>query len=347
MKSLKIIFILFGLFFSIKSFSQNAEFKCDMDEYQGRHGDNKQWNDLIDNACKEIKKHNYEMAIELLTEATKIDQDAYINGQLGMLKKFVEKNHNSMSEDLNEEKEKSDQEEKNSAEAKAMEMQKADSIEKVKAEELAKQEEEQKRIDQERAIQDSIEKANADSLLASSNEIPKEKENSEFSEAMLEDFHLKGKQKVRDLEGFIISIANKSTSSSVAMQAIENAIILFDSEERTVQVSSINKTVKPKYKIRTYFQRLRNLNYDNVSIEWAEFQYASDFKKARDGTWRGSITFTQRFTSTRDNQISYTDETTKKIEVVLKYYGKEYQGETIDNWDVLLGDISVVQTDKY
>ena len=107
----------------------------------------------------------------------------------------------------------------------------------------------------------------------------------------------------------------------------------------------VNVAGKPKFKIRQYLQRVRNLNYDDITIEWADLQYASDFTKGPDGNYYAYVVFSQRFTGSKDNQIVYQDVTTKRTQIILKIYEKAVQGEITENWDVFLGDISVVQTD--
>ena len=162
----------------------------------------------------------------------------------------------------------------------------------------------------------------------------------------MNDFHVKGLEKISELEDLIKRIGDKLTSSAMADQSIDNAMKLFDSDEHFVQVSSINKPDKVKYLTRKYFERLRALNYKNVFIEWAEFQYTSDFLLAPDNRYHGYIEFSQKFVATKDDIITYSDKTRKKVEVILMPYTKNIEGKETENWDIFLGDISVVQTEK-
>jgi hypothetical protein len=168
-----------------------------------------------------------------------------------------------------------------------------------------------------------------------------------FSDEEKGEFQEKGMQKIKQLESFLIQIGSKSTPLSMSSQAMDNAIQLFDKEDRTVQVSSVKNEAKPKFKVRTYLQKIRNLNYDDVQIEWADFQYASDFYLGKDGNYYAYIVFSQRFTGTTDNKVMYQDITTKRTEIVLKFYEKASQGELKKMWDVFLGDISVMQTESF
>ena len=186
---------------------------------------------------------------------------------------------------------------------------------------------------------------NATEPIEKLNATDEDPEEVKFSDSEKSAFQEKGMQKVKQLENFIFQVGSKTSSMSLSSQAIENAVQLFDREDRTVQVSSTNSATKPKYKVRQYLQRVRNLNYDDITIEWADLQYASDFTKGPDGNYYAYVVFSQRFTGKKDNQVVYQDVTTKRTEIILKIYEKAVQGEITENWDVFLGDISVVQTD--
>ena len=168
-----------------------------------------------------------------------------------------------------------------------------------------------------------------------------------FTSEQLKEFQDKGLQKVKQLEGHIQIIANKTTRLEISTQAIENALRLFDRpEERLVEVSSLSRPEKVNLFVKKYLEKLRQLNYDNVQIEWADFQYTSDFKKGDDGFYHGYIIFRQRFTASKDDRPVYTDLTTKRTEIILKFYSKAVEGIETENYDVFLGDISVEQTQK-
>ncbi|MFN7846396.1 MAG: hypothetical protein ACK5P4_04170 [Bacteroidota bacterium] len=167
-----------------------------------------------------------------------------------------------------------------------------------------------------------------------------------FTDAELQDFQTKGINKVKQLESYIQQISNKSTANNIALSSTENAIRLFDSEERKVQVTSIKNPAGVRIKIRSYLNKLRMMNYENVDIKWADFLYTSEFRKGDDGNYYGYITFQQRFVGMVDNMVKYQDVTTKKQQIILKYYEKAINGEAVANWDVFLGDISVEQTSE-
>jgi hypothetical protein len=167
-----------------------------------------------------------------------------------------------------------------------------------------------------------------------------------FTSEDINAFQSKGLGKVKQLTEYLNKIVNKSLPSSTAQTTIDNALLLFDSENHTVEVSSLSRPDKSRFPVRTYLNRLRMLNYQKVVIEGASFTYVSAFRKGPDGNYYGVARFRQSFTGYRDDKPVYSDVTTKTVAVVLKPYQKAMDGELVENWDVFLGDISVTQTEK-
>lgn len=153
-------------------------------------------------------------------------------------------------------------------------------------------------------------------------------------------------EKVKDLSKYISIIGDKKTPWSDAQRVIERAVELFmDGSE--IGVSSLTTQQVNYYKIREYFDRLMQLNYDKVNIEWYKIQYVSDLERQPDGTYVGVITIYQRFQGfDREKGLIYEDTTKKDITVYVKRKETQISGRLIGFWDVLLGDIRVKETSK-
>ena len=354
----------FILFFCIIIINITAAYSqqvptCDIARYKDQYTENQSWNNLVLKACEELQRKEYGVAYTTLRQVITEDsinsngiKTAYLEAQLFKLGQYLKDNNIIPQEnkivspkqpELQAKKEEIKKEEKQIEPEKKPELvvEKVDKkIEPVK-EQITEKKEETKKVAQDTPS----EKAE------SKQEETENKESNDLSDIKFTDkdkaeFQEKGLQKVKQLETFIAQIGSKSTPANSAQIATSGALKLFDSEERTVQVSSSSTGEIKRSKIKVYLQKLRMLNYANVNIEWADFQYASDFKKGVDGNYYGYIVFKQRFTaSSLDNQINYKDLTTKKIEVILKSYEKASQGEITQSWDIFLGDISVVQTE--
>ncbi|MBP7168006.1 MAG: hypothetical protein KBB64_10100 [Bacteroidia bacterium] len=163
----------------------------------------------------------------------------------------------------------------------------------------------------------------------------------ELSDTEMDRLRKKGENKVEQLKNFIDIISNKSTSTTEATQAIELAVGLFDSEERTVTVSSLTTSTSKNRKVRVYFNRLKQLPYTEVKVEWANFQYTSKFKKGNDGKYYGYVTFEQRFTGYIDGIPVYQDKIERNLTIVISKYQKIVNGNLVDEWDVFLGDMAI------
>ncbi|QCR21559.1 hypothetical protein [Pontibacter sp. SGAir0037] len=164
----------------------------------------------------------------------------------------------------------------------------------------------------------------------------------------MEMFSKKALEKTEEFSTYLQTITAVNTSRDKAMKSIDMACGLFLNEEARVEVSSTNSTVKNKYKIRDYLNRLqfRSGQYDKIIIEYAEINYASEFKKGTDGNYYGVVTFVQKFRGFVDGNVVYGDITKRNLTVVLRQYEKVVDGEAIANWDVFLADLGVVETKK-
>lgn len=153
-------------------------------------------------------------------------------------------------------------------------------------------------------------------------------------------------EKVRDLSKYISIIGDKQTPWSDAQRVIERAVELF-MENSEIGVSSLSRPDVNYYKVREYFDRLMQLNYDKVTIDWYKIQYVSDLVRQPDGTYVGVITIFQRFQGfDKEKGLVYEDTTKKDITVYVKRKETQIGGRLIGFWDVMLGDIRVKETSK-
>jgi hypothetical protein len=153
-------------------------------------------------------------------------------------------------------------------------------------------------------------------------------------------------EKVRDLSKYISIIGDKKTQWSEAQRVISRAEELFMPGSE-IGVSSLSRPEVTYYKVREYFDRLMQLNYDKVVIDWYKIQYVSDLERQPDGTYVGVITIFQRFQGyDQEKGLVYEDTTKKDITVYVKRKETQIGGRLIGFWDVLLGDIRVKETSK-
>ena len=154
-------------------------------------------------------------------------------------------------------------------------------------------------------------------------------------------------EKVHDLSKYISLIGDKTTPWSDAQRVIERASELF-MEGSEMGVSNLKHPEQVNnYKIREYFDRLMQLNYSKVVIDWYKIQYVSDLERQPDGTFVGVITVYQKFQGyDKEKGLVYEDTTKKDITIYVKRKETQIGGRLIGFWDVMLGDIRVKETSK-
>jgi hypothetical protein len=152
-------------------------------------------------------------------------------------------------------------------------------------------------------------------------------------------------EKIRDLGKYISIIGDKKTPFSEAKRVIDRTLELFVEDAR-MGVSSLSRAEVAYYGIREYLERLMLLNYDKVKIEWYNIEYISDLELQPDGRYVGVITIFQRFEGSSDDGLVYKDVTKKDITVYVERKQTQIGGKLVGFWDVLLGDIRVVETTK-
>ncbi len=152
-------------------------------------------------------------------------------------------------------------------------------------------------------------------------------------------------EKVKDLSKYISIIGNKETDWSEANRVIDRAVELFMPGSE-MGVSSLRRKKINYYKVRDYFERLMQLNYDKVKIEWYNIQYISDLVKQPDGRYVGVITIYQKFEGTTKEGLKYIDTTKKDITIYVERKETQIDGIKVGFWDVMLGDIKVTETKK-
>ena len=160
-------------------------------------------------------------------------------------------------------------------------------------------------------------------------------------ESELVEFKTLTRHKVNELQRYIELIGNKHEDEENRKMAINGALRLFI-DDATMQVSSNNSNSIRAYPMQKYFFRLMALKYDKVEIEFYDVSYITELTHGEDGKYRCTATIYQRFKGYTGDQLVYTDETTKRVEIVLEYKDDEFYREK--RWILLLGDVEVSET---
>ena len=166
-----------------------------------------------------------------------------------------------------------------------------------------------------------------------------------LTDEQLAAFKAEAAKKIAALSNYISIIANKSVEMPVRQKAVELAVKLFVDKDQVIQVSSATRSNIRSYRIGEYLNRLRVLPYSRVEVEWYDITYVSDYRYGSDGKYYAVATVFQRFRGySAEGELLYEDVTRKNIEISVGQYTKRIGDQEYKEWDVLLRQISVIET---
>ena len=164
-----------------------------------------------------------------------------------------------------------------------------------------------------------------------------------LNEEEYQQYRTKAMQRVDEFGNYLNIITDKSLDGNEREKAIEQVVKMF-LPNATIEVTTKDKPGSKKYKVRDYLTRMKLLPYSSAKVSWSEIQYVSELKQEADGNYYGTITGQQTFMGyggTGGTDVLYSDVTQKNVKVKLQSYQKVIDGQNVNNWDVLLGNIGV------
>ena len=164
-----------------------------------------------------------------------------------------------------------------------------------------------------------------------------------LNEEEYQQYRTKAMQRVDEFGNYLNIITDKTLDGKEREKAIEQVVKMF-LPNATIEVTVKDKPGSKKYKVRDYLTRMKLLPYSSAKVSWSEIQYVSELKQESDGNYYGTITGQQTFMGyggTGGTDVLYSDVTQKNVKVKLQSYQKVVDGQNVNNWDVLLGNIGV------
>lgn len=168
----------------------------------------------------------------------------------------------------------------------------------------------------------------------------------ELGMVKFEEYSDRAVMKVNRFTEYIKLLSSQSVDFQESNKAINGAVELFLSENAKVEVSSINRPEKKKYKIREYLNRVKLIKYDKVEVEYSNVQYVGKLRKGANGLYYGVVSFEQVFRGYQDGRVIYEDRTIKNQTIVVKVTTDLKDGQKSLVWDVFLYDVGVLETRK-
>lgn len=172
--------------------------------------------------------------------------------------------------------------------------------------------------------------------------------------------------KLEDFQYFLQTMADKRNSHPVRTQAMQSNIKMFigecepysvynywtGSEEMMpavkMQTSSVNRSQKSSQKMKNYFTKiLNNRLYANIRIEQSDAIRIGNIEAVGDGRYMAVAYICQKFIGYADNgSIRYGDVTEKKVKIHIDHQEIPTVNGIENLWDVKLGDMYVVSTQR-
>lgn len=165
-----------------------------------------------------------------------------------------------------------------------------------------------------------------------------------LSPADIEVFKDQTKQKVEELQQYIVTLGSKNEPDEKRNMAEKEALKLFyQGAQMEISTSmpdgSVQKINRPMAK---YLARLKSLPYTRVVIKFYDIAYVSNFTKGPDGKYYSTATIIQEFTGYTKDDIAYRDVTKKEVEIIIDLVEDKFFQEK--RWKIFLGDIKASET---
>ncbi len=156
-----------------------------------------------------------------------------------------------------------------------------------------------------------------------------------------ENYRQQSLQRVEEFVAFIAIITDKGRSNDEKDKAIGLAKKLF-LPDATIEVTSANRVGLRQMPVGQYLNRLKLLPYTYTRIEWIQSRFVKDLAQNTNGSYYGTIAGQQTFTGLGPNgKVIYEDLTDKNVRVKLESRQTIIDGQEVDKWRILLGNVSV------
>lgn len=196
-------------------------------------------------------------------------------------------------------------------------------------------------------------------LIALASTIMGKAQNNELSSEELDSWKERCQEIIEAFQYGLEIIGDKSQEKAVKQHYKENILEFFmgkgepyylkvdgvnkRQEPVSMQVSSLNRKEPRSVQLKNYLNHIENMKYKHVKISKARTCVISNFYPV-DGMYIATVTIFQVFEGYGGEMRTYRDKTQKDIKV---YLHKVTDGNLGEFWDLKLGDINVVATEKF
>jgi hypothetical protein len=171
----------------------------------------------------------------------------------------------------------------------------------------------------------------------------------ELSEELKGYFKKSILSKVKRLEHYITLIANKSMDDNLRKSSIDQAVELFEDENKIVQISNLKngKETITERPVRVYFDRLYAIKADRVDITFYQVTQLTDVRLGPDKKYYATAYIfqdTKIYYNSSSDIPDYHDVTEKAIDITIKPDTTVVGDKTVVLYPAKLGNINVKET---
>jgi hypothetical protein len=171
----------------------------------------------------------------------------------------------------------------------------------------------------------------------------------ELSDELKEYFKKSILSKVKRLEHYITLISSKTVDDGLRKSSIDQAVELFEDENRIVQISSLKagKETVVDRPVRTYFDRLYAIKADRVEITFYKVTQLTDVRLGPDQRYYATAYIfqdTKIYYKAESEVPDYSDVTEKAIDITIKPDTTMVGDKAVVLYPAKLGNINVKET---
>jgi hypothetical protein len=161
----------------------------------------------------------------------------------------------------------------------------------------------------------------------------------QLSEQSLRSLEVKAKQKLTDLADYLQIYADKSLDEAFREHARQMILDLFISD--TVHIFfKVSDNIKEKsLTINDFLKMDPGPGKKSTDFIFDSIELSEPLRRMNDLNYKGSLKFSQRYEVYSDTNSTITGSVHKKIDVIVTKVRKQFGTDTLEIWQVSLGDI--------
>jgi hypothetical protein len=164
-------------------------------------------------------------------------------------------------------------------------------------------------------------------------------ENDHPSDQTLRAFEVKAKQKLADLADYLQIYTDKSMDESFRDHARQMIMELFISGSVQINLNDSATQKKQNLPIVEFLNMHHNLEQNSLNFIFDSIELYEPLHCVNDLNYKGSLKFSQRVDRSSSTHSLIPVSVMKRVEIIATKIRKQFGSDTLEIWQVCLGDI--------